>query len=241
MWQQFYDTFEASIDKNENLSNVQKFTYLQGYLEGPALKCNEAMTLSKENYIQALKQLKDRYGNPQLITSTHMGKLLKLEKVFNSKNVKEFCNFYDRVESHIRSLVTAGIPQENYGPLLIPIVLEKLPDDIKLELSRKSGTERWKTDEFLEILEEGIVARESCSFMKNQDHSEYRNHHFTIDSFFTGSRVLKCSFCKQNHFSDKCTVVTDLDKRKGIVWKNCLCFKCTLMQIWSSANIFALV
>ena len=91
MWQQFYDTFEASIDKNENLSNVQKFTYLQGYLERPALKCIEGMTLSNENYIQALKQLKDRYGNPQLITSTHTSKLLKLEKVFNSKNVKEFC------------------------------------------------------------------------------------------------------------------------------------------------------
>ena len=48
--------------------------------------------------------------------------------------LKSFVNFYDRVESHIRSLLTAGIPQENYGPLLIPIILEKLPDDIKLEL-----------------------------------------------------------------------------------------------------------
>ena len=55
MWQQFYDTFEAAIDKNENLSNVQKFTYLQGYLEEPALKCIEGMTLSNENYTQALK------------------------------------------------------------------------------------------------------------------------------------------------------------------------------------------
>ena len=113
-----------------------------------------------------------------------MSKFLKLEKDFkkkDSKYVKELPNLYDRVERHIRSLLTAGIPQENYGPLLIPIVLEKLPDDIKLELSRKSGTKRWKTDEFLEILEERIVARESCSFMKNQDHSEYRNHRFTTD------------------------------------------------------------
>ena len=86
-WQQFYDTFQAAIDKAENLSNVQKLTYLQGCLEGPALKCIKGMTLSNENYIQALKQLKDRYANPQLITSTHMSKLLKLEKVFNSKKV----------------------------------------------------------------------------------------------------------------------------------------------------------
>ena len=89
MWQQLYVTFEATIDRNENLSNVQKFTYLQGYLEGPALKCIEGMTLSNEYYIQALKQLKDGYGNPKLITSTHMSKLFKLNKVFNSKNIKE--------------------------------------------------------------------------------------------------------------------------------------------------------
>ena len=98
MWQQFNDIFEAAIDKNENLSNAQKFTYLQGYLEGTALKCIEGMTLSNENYTQALKQLKDRYENLQLTTSTHMSKLWKLEKVFNSKNVKELRNLYDRVE-----------------------------------------------------------------------------------------------------------------------------------------------
>ena len=38
LWQKFYDTFEAAIDKNENLSNAQKFTLLQGYLDGLALK-----------------------------------------------------------------------------------------------------------------------------------------------------------------------------------------------------------
>ena len=95
MWHQFYDTFEAAIDKNENLSNVQKFTYLQRYLEGPAVKCIEDMTLSNENYTQALKELKDRYGNPQLIKGTHISKFLKLEKVFNSKNVKELRNLYE--------------------------------------------------------------------------------------------------------------------------------------------------
>ena len=123
-----------------------------------------------------------------------MNKLLDLDRVFNSKNVKELYNLYDRVESHIRSLLNSGSPQENYGPLLIPIVLEKLPDDIKLQLSRKLGTDKWKIDEFLEILNKEIVARESFSFMKNQDHSEYQNYsdkinvlqltHFLLDDVY---------------------------------------------------------
>ena len=71
-----------------------------------------------------------------------MNKLLDLERVFNSKNVKELRNLYNRVESHIRSILNSGSPQENNGPLLIPIVLEKLADDIKLELSRKLGTDK---------------------------------------------------------------------------------------------------
>ena len=69
------------------------------------------MTLKNKNYIEALKQLKNRYQNPKLITSIHMSKLLKLQKKFNSKNVKELRNLYDRVEGHIRSFLTTRITQ----------------------------------------------------------------------------------------------------------------------------------
>ena len=100
------------------------------------------MTLTNKNYIESLKQLEDRYQNPKVITSTHMSKLLKLEKKFNCKNVKELHNLCDQVEGHIRSFLTDRIPQENYGPLLIPIILENLPDDIKLELRRNLGTDK---------------------------------------------------------------------------------------------------
>ena len=33
-WQQFSDTFEATVHKNESLSNIEKFTYLKGILKG---------------------------------------------------------------------------------------------------------------------------------------------------------------------------------------------------------------
>ena len=79
--------------------------------------------------------------------------------------------------------------------MLIPIVLEKLPDDIKLESSRKLGTDKLKIDEFLELLKEERVAGEGCLYMKTQDHSAYRHqtnkpNHFTTDSLFAGSHVL---------------------------------------------------
>ena len=37
-WQQFEDTFDATITGNERISDVEKFTYLRGYLSGEAEK-----------------------------------------------------------------------------------------------------------------------------------------------------------------------------------------------------------
>ena len=39
--------------------------------------------------------------------------------------------FYVSLESHAQSLSSLGQPQESYGPLFVPIILNKLPADIK--------------------------------------------------------------------------------------------------------------
>ena len=234
-WQQFSDTFEATVHKNESLSNIEKFTYLKGYIEGPAAQCIEGIMLSNDNYKEARDLLTERYGNPQLITSSHMNKLIKIEKVISVHNIKELRNLHDKVESHVRSLIAIGINSEHYGALLIPIILDKLPDDIRLVISRKLGKETWKIEEFMKILKDEITARENCDFSKSQFHktdkTEYESKgerkRFTTETFFTGNRTLKpCAFCKQNHYHDQCSVVTDFNARKEIVWKNKLCFKC---------------
>ena len=69
-WKPFIDTFEAVVDKKDNLSNIEKFMYLRGYLHGSALQ--SSFPLSHENNKAAVKLLKERYGNKQLIISTHM-------------------------------------------------------------------------------------------------------------------------------------------------------------------------
>ena len=40
------------------------------------------------------------------------------------------------------------------------------------------------------------------------------------------SKPIKCAFCKQGHFSDKCTVVSDVNARLEIVRNNRLCYRC---------------
>ena len=65
-WQEFIDCFESTIDKNVSLSDVDKFTYSRGYLEGPAKACIAGFSLTSANYNAALnwETTRDR-------TSTH--------------------------------------------------------------------------------------------------------------------------------------------------------------------------
>ena len=94
-WQQFLETFIATVHNNSNLSDIEKFSYLKGYLGGEAEKCVEGMPLSNENYGEAMKLLEERFGNPQIMIASHMNKLLKLEKIKMGKSVKKLRTLLD--------------------------------------------------------------------------------------------------------------------------------------------------
>lgn len=52
---------------------------------------------------------------------------------------------------------------QEYGSLLIPIIMPKLPNEIRLEIARKSTTEVWK-----ETIKGEIEAREASEAIKAQ-------------------------------------------------------------------------
>lgn len=49
------------------VSDVRKFSYLQGYLEGDTLASISGLALSLQNYTEAMDLLRKRYGNPHVI------------------------------------------------------------------------------------------------------------------------------------------------------------------------------
>ena len=183
--------------------------------------------------MEALQILKDRFGNAQLMIASHMSKLMKLEKVKFSRNIKELRHLIDQIESHVRSLSTVGVKSDHFGPMLIPMVLERLPDDVKLEVSRKLGKQNWKIEEFMQVLKGEIAARESCFLMKSQETNEgtgLGGRNLTTGALFTRTKVLVCAFCSKNHFLDKCTAVTDVSERRKVVRSERLCYKCLLKE-----------
>ena len=55
-------------------------TYLHNLLQGPALASITGLVLTNENYKAALEKLKRSYDNKRALISSHMRKLLSLEK-----------------------------------------------------------------------------------------------------------------------------------------------------------------
>ena len=72
--------------------------------------------------------------------------------------------FYDTVETHCRGLKTLGVEPSSYGTVLVNILLQRLPDEIKRIISRKmnevSGDDNWNLDTLLDILKTEVEARE---------------------------------------------------------------------------------
>ena len=64
----FIDSFEATVYRWTNLSDVEKFNYLL-YLQKDTLHTISGMPITNANYKKALELLRNRFGNPQKVIS----------------------------------------------------------------------------------------------------------------------------------------------------------------------------
>ena len=84
---------------NPDVSNVEKFNYLSSVLEGPAASSIEGFSLTNENYEAAIKLLKDRFANPQIVVSSHMDALLKIKAVEDLNDLTSIRSLFDKIET----------------------------------------------------------------------------------------------------------------------------------------------
>ena len=252
-WVPFFDSFQATVDKNPNLATIDKFNYLRGLLEGPALATIAGITLSDVNYQQALDLLKNRFANPQLIISSHMESLYKLKEVDTVHDVQRVRNLYDKIESNIRGLMGLGINKEQYGPMLIPLMMGKIPSEFRLMISRKFEKGTWDINGLLETFRTELEAREHCEVVstkpnqrdQGQGHGSYTNRQragpiSAAALITTNKKQLTCTFRKQGHASSSCNIITDIGARKNVLHheERCfICLKCNHVARNCSSNI----
>ena len=66
-----------------------------------------------------------------------MDAMLKLNSVRTMVDIKKIRQIYDQVEIHVRGLQAQGVDSAQCGTLLIPIVMAKITEDLRLILSRQ--------------------------------------------------------------------------------------------------------
>ena len=228
-WTTFWDSYESSIHKNSSLSDIDKFNYLRSLLEHTALESISGLTLTSTNYHEAIDILRKRFGNKQQIISRHMDILLNVEVVTSQHNLKGLRHLYDLIESHIRSLKSLGVSPDSYGTLLSSVLLNKLPSEIRLLVSRKVDEDSWSLDALLKVVEEEIRARERRT--ANPPAHARRlpsREHATAAALFSSSSTSgpTCCYCGQPHASRLCESVKLVEDRRRILQRAGRCFMC---------------
>ena len=155
----FMDSFVAAIDSCEDLKDIEKFNYLHSCLEGEAFRTIQGIKLIDKNYPEALEVLRKRYGNKQRIISAHMNELLNMKKVERDSDLQGLRRLYEDIESHVRSSRSLDVDDDNHGSLLTPIIMERLPHQLKLTISRQVGDDTWDLTRLLCFIRDELKAR----------------------------------------------------------------------------------
>ena len=165
-----------------------------------------------------------------------MEQLLKITRVMDESDTKQMRSVYDSIEANIRSLKNLGIESAQYGSLLVPVMLSKLPNDLQLLISRKFDKNLWDFDAFLEAFRGELEARERClaigitSRESVNARKPYQANKTpvppTAAALMSSQNAVTCTFCKGPHSTASCGIVTDVSARKGILRNEGRCFIC---------------
>ena len=158
-WQSFLDRFDSSIHKNTYLNDIDKFSYLS-FLCSSASESIYKLTRTAENYTEAINLLHERYGNIQVQISAHVKQFVSLPPVKSMNGVPGLWNLIDKLEGSVRNLKSLKVDPSSYGILLVPLINEKLPTEMRLLVARKFGNELWDLSEMLRVLKHEMEAKE---------------------------------------------------------------------------------
>ncbi|GFV47636.1 carbonic anhydrase 2 [Trichonephila clavipes] len=160
-WLTFWNSFETAVHNNESLNKVDKFNYLKAHLGGSALNTVEGFPISAKPYDEAVELLKNRFANPEILIQANMNKILSLQPLKNSNDLRSFRKFVDNCNVQLRSLNSLGVPSANYGKILCPMLLKLIPSDLVLDYhklqQKDSGSD---IQQLLSFLTQSLTARE---------------------------------------------------------------------------------
>ena len=67
-----------------------------------------------------------------------MDELLKIPNCSGTERSTSLRFAYDQIRVHVRGLSSLGVASDQYGGLLIPVIMAKLPSEIRVRVARET-------------------------------------------------------------------------------------------------------
>ncbi|XP_022802638.1 uncharacterized protein LOC111340115 [Stylophora pistillata] len=226
-WQEFWDLFESAIHQNDGLSNIDKFSYLRSLLMEPAQSAIGGFALTSANYESAIELLKKRYGRKIIIQRALVNELLNACSVFKESDTLRLRSLYDFAETKYRALQALAVEEQSHSEVVVPVLLKKLPDSIRLTITRGKEYLQWALGDMLKALLVEVELREDhCLTQHRVGSGDEIKEPFTSSALFTPKgQDQRCAFCLGIHPPEECKV-TNIEERKKLLLKFGRCFKC---------------
>ena len=229
-WSPFWDAYNAAIHSNASLSNVEKFAYLQSFLEGKAKEAIAGLAVTDANYGEAIAILKHRFGNKDQIVAAHMNALMNLDSVTSDHHTRDLRRLYDTAEANIRGLDALGVTLDSYGVLLIPAFIRKIPPELRLTITRKVPPDEWELLKILEVLREEIEARERAILTDTNSKGKPSSNakgQLSRALLSVNADKQSCCYCgAEGHSASQCKKYSNTEDRKKLIRESGRCFNC---------------
>ena len=98
---------------------------------------------------------------------------MQLPKVNNTGDLKQLRQLLDKTKSAVRSLQGIGISIDTYGTFLTPVIMAKIPQGLRLILSRGMSDE-WDLDTSIKSFAEKLQVQQRCVLGPVTDQSKMR-------------------------------------------------------------------
>ena len=245
-WTTFWEHFRTHVDENADVPTISKFTYLCSLLDGEPKEVIRGYAITEANYETALSDLVDRYGRSGKIVFAHVQALLMLKQkpiLKGPKFVESLWQLQTEISSHVRSLENLGVTGDQCEIFLTPIILQQLPQDIRLLWAREAAASEDKERDLaflmkflkqeIETIERSETYKEDKTTAPTQQKyvpKKYEPYKSSTAGLLATNNT-GCNFChRKNHLSEQCHQVVNLsDKMKVQRIKDAdLCFKCLM-------------
>ena len=239
-WAEFWDGFKSAVHDDPDLAKIDKFKYLRCYLEEPAKSVVTGFSMTEADYDAAVNLLTKRYAKPGVIKRAHMTELINLAPVFSESSVERLRHLRDQIETHFRSLEAQGVEKESYSSVVVPVLMEKIPQSLRNNMIRFGVNHMdWNLDDLLVALEKELDVLEGHVPILNgiggagkprqqQHNSRPKSGSGTASALFSGGNEgsgRKCQFCLgDDHSAQECESVKEPRDRKNVLFKYGRCF-----------------